>query len=118
MTQCYLNFLKFQKLGGVEPSTHPDRYISGCDKVYGCLIYRERNSLRFNGSDLRSSLQTKNLVTKESKIPGKEMIFEYVHHCCLRYFFVYFILSRVLYRAFSANLDLLCMPQPGMGPLV
>ena len=28
---------------------------------------------------------------------------------------VYFILSRLLYLAFSANLGLLCMPHPGMG---
>ena len=34
------------------------------------------------------------------------------------FFFVYFILSRLLYLAFSANLGLLCMPHPGMGPLV
>ena len=27
---------------------------------------------------------------------------------------VYFILSRLLYLAFSANLGLLCMPHPGM----
>ena len=27
-------------------------------------------------------------------------------------------LSRLLYLAFSANLGLLCMPHPGMGPLV
>ena len=32
--------------------------------------------------------------------------------------FVSFILSRLLYQAFSANLGLLCMPHPGMGPLV
>ena len=31
---------------------------------------------------------------------------------------VYFILSRLLYLAFSANLVLLFMPHPGMGPLV
>ena len=31
---------------------------------------------------------------------------------------VYFILSRLLYLAFSANLGLLYMPHPGMGPLV
>ena len=31
---------------------------------------------------------------------------------------VYFILSRLLYLAFSANLGLLCMSHPGMGPLV
>ena len=31
---------------------------------------------------------------------------------------VYFILSRLLFLAFSANLGLLCMPYPGMGPLV
>ena len=31
---------------------------------------------------------------------------------------VYFILSRLLYLAFSANLGLPCMPHPGMGPLV
>ena len=31
---------------------------------------------------------------------------------------VYFTLSRLLYVAFSANLGLLCMPHPGMGPLV
>ena len=31
---------------------------------------------------------------------------------------VYFILSRLLYLAFSANLGPLCMPHPGMGPLV
>ena len=31
---------------------------------------------------------------------------------------VYFILSRLLYLAFSANFGLLCMPHPGMGPLV
>ena len=30
----------------------------------------------------------------------------------------YFILSRLLYLAFSANLGLLCMLHPGMGPLV
>ena len=30
----------------------------------------------------------------------------------------YFILSRLLYLAYSANLRLLCMPHPGMGPLV
>ena len=34
------------------------------------------------------------------------------------YIIVYFILSRLLYPAFSANLDLLCMPHLGMGPLV
>ena len=33
-------------------------------------------------------------------------------------FFFYFILSRLLYLAFSANIGLLCMPHPGMGPLV
>ena len=31
---------------------------------------------------------------------------------------VYFILIRLLYLAFSANLGLLCMPHPGLGPLV
>ena len=31
---------------------------------------------------------------------------------------VYFILRRLLYLAFSVNLGLLCMPHPGMGPLV
>ena len=31
---------------------------------------------------------------------------------------VYYILSRLLYLAFSANLGLLCMPHPGMEPLV
>ena len=31
---------------------------------------------------------------------------------------VYFLLSRLLYLAFSANLGLLCMPHPSMGPLV
>ena len=31
---------------------------------------------------------------------------------------VYFVLSRLLYLAYSANLGLLCMPHPGMGPLV
>ena len=31
--------------------------------------------------------------------------------------FVYFILSRLSYLAFSANLGLLYMPHPGMGPL-
>ena len=31
---------------------------------------------------------------------------------------VYFILSRLLYLAFSANLGLLCMPHPRMRPLV
>ena len=31
---------------------------------------------------------------------------------------VCFILSRLLYLAFSANLGLLCMPHPDMGPLV
>ena len=31
---------------------------------------------------------------------------------------VYFILSRLLYLAFPANLGLLCMPHPSMGPLV
>ena len=31
---------------------------------------------------------------------------------------VYFILSRLLFLAFTANLGLLCMPHPGMGPLV
>ena len=31
---------------------------------------------------------------------------------------VYFILSRLLFLAFSANVGLLCMPHPGMGPLV
>ena len=34
------------------------------------------------------------------------------------FFVVYFILSRLLYLAFSANLGLLCMPHPSMGPLV
>ena len=32
--------------------------------------------------------------------------------------FVYFILSRLLFLAVSANLGLLCMPHPGMGSLV
>ena len=31
---------------------------------------------------------------------------------------VYFILSRLLYLVYSANLGLLCMLHPGMGPLV
>ena len=31
---------------------------------------------------------------------------------------VYFILSRLLYIGFSANLGLLCVPHPGMRPLV
>ena len=30
---------------------------------------------------------------------------------------VYFVLSTLLYLAFSANLGLLCMPHPGMGPV-
>ena len=34
------------------------------------------------------------------------------------FFVVYFILSRLLYLAFSANLGLLCMPHPGIGTLV
>ena len=36
----------------------------------------------------------------------------------LCFFVFYFILSRLLYLAFSANLGLLCMSDPGMGPLV
>ena len=32
--------------------------------------------------------------------------------------FFYFILSRLLYLAYSAKLGLLCMPHPGMGPLI
>ena len=31
---------------------------------------------------------------------------------------VYIVLSRLLYRAFSTNLGLLCMQDPGMGPPV
>ena len=31
---------------------------------------------------------------------------------------VYFVLSRLLYLALSANLGLLCMPHPGKGHLV
>ena len=31
---------------------------------------------------------------------------------------VYFVMSRQLYLALSANLGLLCMTHPGMGPLV
>ena len=31
---------------------------------------------------------------------------------------LYFSVSRLLFLAFSANLGLLCMPHPGMGPLV
>ena len=31
---------------------------------------------------------------------------------------VYFILSRLIYRAFSANLGLLCIPHPDIEPLV
>jgi len=31
---------------------------------------------------------------------------------------VYFILSRLLFLAFSANLDVLYMPHPGMEPLI
>ena len=31
---------------------------------------------------------------------------------------VHFILSRLLYLALSANLGVLCMLHPGMGPLV
>ena len=31
---------------------------------------------------------------------------------------VYFILSRLVSLAYSANLGLLCMPHPGMAPLV
>ena len=42
---------------------------------------------------------------------------DYEHISC-RVVVVYFILSRLLYLAFSANLGLLCMPHPGMGPLV
>ena len=38
--------------------------------------------------------------------------------CCLFVCLLYFILSRLLYLALSANLGLLCMPHPGMGPLV
>ena len=34
------------------------------------------------------------------------------------YFTLFFTLSRLLYLAFPANLGLLCMPHPGMGPLV
>ena len=49
-----------------------------------------------------------------------------IHLCCIPWLVtvvvvvvvVYFILSRLLYLAFSANLGLLCMPHPGMGPLV
>ena len=31
---------------------------------------------------------------------------------------VVYVLSRLLFLAFSANLGLLCMPHPGMGPVV
>ena len=34
--------------------------------------------------------------------------------CC----YCLLILSRLFYLAFSANLGLLCMPHPGLGPLV
>ena len=37
---------------------------------------------------------------------------------CFDIVVVYFILSRLLYLAYSTNLGLLCMPHPGMGPLV
>ena len=39
----------------------------------------------------------------------------YIH---VAYYGVYILLSRLLCLAFSANLGLLCMPHPGMGPLV
>ena len=34
------------------------------------------------------------------------------------FYFILFFLSRLLFLAFSANLGLLCLPHPGMGPLV
>jgi len=48
-------------------------------------------------------------VCKISKAENSVVVFVVV---------VYFILSRLLYLAFSANLGLLCMAHPGMGPLV
>ena len=48
------------------------------------------------------------------KFRNSSFLLIHVDSCCLLYFF----LSRLLYLAFSANLGLLCMPHPGMGPLV
>ena len=42
----------------------------------------------------------------------------YVIYASIVVVVVYFILSRLLYLANSANLGVLCMPHPGMGPLV
>ena len=42
----------------------------------------------------------------------------HAYHVVVVVVVVYFILSRLLYLAFSANLGLLCKPHPGMGPLV
>ena len=49
---------------------------------------------------------------------GIELGYESFTQLTLVVVVVYFILSRLLYLAFSANLGLLCMLHPGMGPLV
>ena len=46
---------------------------------------------------------------------GREILLTY---CVVVVDDVYVTLRRLLYLAYSANLGLLCMPHPGMGPLV
>ena len=53
------------------------------------------------------------LYTSSVRSLGKFWIFDFAVVVV-----VYFILSRLLYLAYSANLGLLGMPHSGMGPLV
>ena len=73
--------------------------------VSSCSIVDQHLVNEITKSDADKFLQEQRVVDNE-----KELIVVVV--------VVYFILSRLLYLAFSANLGLLCMPHPGMGPLV
>ena len=56
----------------------------------------------------------KDWLTKEEKMFHVSEILA----ACTTVVVAYFILSRLLYLAYSVNLGLLCMPHPGMGTLV
>ena len=70
----------------------------------------ERSSGIYIAPSLKETWENHLVISKDSKCSrySKQMIVVVV----------YFILSRLLYLAFSANLGLPCMPHPGMGPLV
>ncbi len=97
-------FLMTSRLSTVLKNTVMNKFPS-YSRMPNCRLFLPPAIRHLRVSPLRELLRT----------ARKLKVYEIEMSCCCC---CYFILSRLLFLAFSVNLGLLCIPHPGMGPLL